>query len=310
MTSSRRLTALLAAALGALSLAWYAVTGHVATLPTPAAKAVSISASQAQLPITAYEPTPTQAAQTKYLTQRLTQLCMRGFGFAYDPELSTSTITEGVRIDQEFQSRMYGVSDPVAVRTYGYHLPSWTQGSAAPELASDLPTAEESVLDGTVATYDRQTVPQGGCTAWAGTRLAQRGIDPSSAQPGGVDAEALAVQLQTTTFEQAQSDPRVLAVFSEWSACMRAAGDDYASPFAAAGDPRWETSAATGQEIKTAGQDLVCKLRVNVSGVEAAVWSDYQNAAIARNAAALGPVKARMARQAAALQSAMAQYGA
>jgi hypothetical protein len=161
-----------------------------------------------------------------------------------------------------------------------------------------------------VKTYDGQAVPQGGCSTSAVSQLAQRGIDLPAAQPNDSDAESLVAQIQTNSFEQAQSDPRVLTVFGEWSACMRANGDDYQSPFAAAGDPRWGTAAPTAPEIGTAEHDLACKLRVNLSGVESVVVSEYQNAAITENAPALAAAKERIAGQAVALQFAMHQFGA
>ena len=311
-----------AGVLGSLLLAGCATAGNVAgppLAPTSVPQTVSaaapspVSASvlrlQAPSPIAAYELTPTQAAQEKYVIERATQVCMEGFGFTYDSGLSTSAITQGVQIDQEFQSRMYGVSDPAAVRTFGYHLPTWTQGTQKPDLVSALPPAELSVLEGSVSSYDGQAVPQGGCRTWAANQLAQLGIDTSSGRPNESTAESQVIQIQMDTFEQAQSDPRVLAVFGKWSTCMQAHGDDYQTPFLAAGDPRWETSAPTAQEIATAEQDLACKSQVNLLGTDSAVVADYQNTAISANAAMLKAAKAQVAEQGTSILRAMARFG-
>jgi hypothetical protein len=320
----RRTARTSAGVLGLLLLAGCAVAGSGArqslpptdptSKPVPAAAAPSlVSASVLRLqvpsPINAYELTPAQAAQEKYLTERATQVCMGNFGLTYDPGLSASAVSQGVQIDQEFQSRMYGVSDPAAVRTYGYHLPTWTQGTAAPDLISALPPAELSVLEGSVPSYDGRAVPQGGCRGWAADQLTELGIDTSTGQPNESTAESQVVQIQTNSFEQAQSDPRVLAVFGEWSACMRTHGDSYRTPFDAAGDPRWATSAPTAPEIATAEQDLACKTQVNLLGVDSAVVADYQNTAISANSTVLATAKAQVAEQGTSLLRAMARFG-
>src|ERR1700722_7508804 len=99
---------------------------------------------------------------------------------------------------------MYGVSDLASVRAYGYHLPPWVQGGA-PQLASSLPADALSVLDGTASAYAGRPVPAGGCRSWASDQLTGRGIDPSTGAPADPTADALADQIQTSSFEQAQS---------------------------------------------------------------------------------------------------------
>jgi len=278
--------------------------------PTMAAGPVSAGVLRLQVPspLAAYEPTPMQAAQVKYLVERLTQVCMRGFGLVYAPELSTSTIANSVLIDQEFQSRVYGVSDLNAVSTYGYHLPPWTQGTAAPDLVADIPADELSVLEGTGTSYDGRAIPAGGCDDQAVEQLSQLGID-ASGQPGGAGVGSLITQIQEDSFEQAQSDPRVLAVFGKWSACMLAHGDDYQTPFTAAGDSRWSNDAPTAGEISIAKQDIACKTQVNLVSIDSSVVADYQNTAIAENAMTLTPVKSQVQSQGQALQREMARYG-
>jgi hypothetical protein len=255
--------------------------------PTPS------SVLQYPLPLAAYQLTPLQSAELEYLAQRREQLCLGKLGFSFLPGLSKKAIAQGVRITDEFESRLYGVSDPVAARTYGYHLPSWIRGPGKPESAAELGAAERAALPG--------------CAGQAERELQQAGINASALQSGGSDPATLASSAQLTSFERAQSSLPVRAVFARWSACMRGYGDHYATPFAAAADPRWTRSATPGrQEIQAAEHDIGCKLRVNVLGVEFAVVSRYQDQAITARAAAFAQAKKIIASGARGLRRLMA----
>jgi hypothetical protein len=275
--------------------------------PAPAATPALSGMFQRDLPIEAYEFTWLQSAQEDYLEQHLRQLCMKRFGFDYLPELSTAMIPLGTRIAQEIESRRYGVSDPDAVRTYGYRLPAWTEGTAPPLTFADLPTAERSVLLGTATTYHGQPVPENGCLAQAAHDLQDSGISTVTQQSGGRDPSELAAQIRSADFQRTQSDPRVLAVSARWSACMRTYGYSYSTPFAAAGDPRWpQNGPVSAAEITAAEHDLACKQQVNLLGVEFAIESDYENVDIASHSQAMSAVKTQVESEAAALQHAMA----
>jgi hypothetical protein len=277
----------------------------VAAVATPTLSSVL----EARLPIAAYELTASQSAEENYLQQQLRQSCMREFGFDLLPGLSTKVISQGIRVTQEVESRRYGVTNPVDARTYGYHLPTWIVGSAPPATVASLPPAERSVFIGTAKTYRGRPIPTGGCFTQAADELAQAGIGAATQSSGGSDPSALVGQIRRTDFERAQSDPRVLAVFARWSACMRSNGYSYRTPFDANGDRRWSTSAPPGAlEIQIAEHDVSCKLLVNLLGVEFAVESDYENADIATNAAAMAAVKTEVADEAASIARTMAQY--
>jgi hypothetical protein len=262
---------------------------------------------QYQLPLAAYQVTPLQDAEENYLAQRLEQLCLGKLGFRFLPGLSEKVIAQSVRITDEFETRLYGVSDPEAIRTYGYHLPSWVQGSGKPESAAQLGTAEWAALTGKGLVPAGRPVPPGGCSGQAERELQQAGINAATQQSGGSDPSTLASSVQLSSFERAQSSPPVRAVFARWSACMRGFGDHYATPFTAAGDPRWTHSAtASPLEIETAEHDIACKLRVNVLGVEFAAVSRYQDQAIAARAAAFAQAKKVIASEALGLGRLMA----
>jgi hypothetical protein len=281
-------------------------------VPTPAPASVA----QLQLPIAAYELTDQESAEEDYLSQRLTQVCMRQLGFRYLPGLSAGDIADDVRTERELDSRRYGVTDLAVVRADGYHLPPWTLGAWPPPRLNTLPHAEQAALLGpgtgpggessgaAVNSYSRANLPPGGCLGWSQSELAAAGVNVQESS----DSE-LAAQIQQDAFEKAQSDPRVRAVFAKWSACMRSHGYDYSTPFKAAGDPRWNmTAPASRSEIKTAETDVACKLQTNVLGVDFAVESDYENTAIAENAGALAQAKADNNIQARGLNRLLAKY--
>jgi hypothetical protein len=265
---------------------------------------VTDSVLSPQLPIDAYEPTSLQTAQASYLIQRIEQVCLRGFGFRYNPGLSVSVIQDQVRIAEEFETRLYGVSDLSAVRTYGYSLPTWTQGSVPAITLGQLPAGESAIFTGSTKTYDHRPVPPGGCYEQAERQLAEHGVNPQL--QNGTGAGGMAASIQQSAWKRAQSAPRVRAVFAAWSACMSTYGDHYATPFAAGSDPRW--TKVTPLEIQTAEHDVVCKRRVNLLGVEFAVNADYQDAAIAKNAAALSQLEDQLTSQTAGLRYLMAHY--
>jgi hypothetical protein len=260
--------------------------------PIPSATPTPSSVLQYQLPLAAYQLTPRQNAEEEYLTLRLEQACLGKLGFRFLPGLSEKAITQSVRITGEFESRLYGVSDPVAVRAYGYHLPSWVQGPGKPENGAQLGTAEWAALTGQSHAPAGQPAPAGGCAGQAKRELQRAGINAATQQSGGSDPSTLAGSAQLASFKHAQSSPPVRTVFARWSACMRGYGDNYTTPFTAAGDPRWARSATPSRlEIQTAEHDITCKLRVNVLGVEFAVVSRYQDQAITAHAAAFAQAK-------------------
>jgi len=265
------------------------------------------SSAQLNLPIGAYELTDTENAEVEYLSELYAQRCMRGFGFDYIPGLSVSSIAEHVRISEELNSRRYGVSDAAAAATYGYNMPAWTRGMAAPVSISSLPHAEFAVLTGQRAgDYDRRPIPRGGCLTQASRDLSAAGIDAAAQGEGASADSALTQQIANQDFLRAQSDPRVLAVDARWAACMRSYGVvGYTSPLTAA--MAWNLNVpASTSEIHTAVHDVACKQKVDLVGVEFAVESDYQNADIARNAQTLAQAKAEIATDAAGIRRLMA----
>jgi hypothetical protein len=273
---------------------------------TPAAPT---SVLQMRFPVDAYELTTLQSAQLLYLTQRLRQQCMRSFGFDYLPNLSTGLISSQARATDEHLTRLYGVSDAAAARTYGYHMPTWVTETADGAAIGQLSRAEQAVLTGQGATsYDGRAIPTGGCLNKAANQLLQAGVGVSTQRSAGAGG-GLPGEITADAFESTLRDPRVLAAYAKWSSCMRAFGYRYATPYDAGGDPRWQTAtAASPTEIQTTQHDITCKLRVNLLGVEYTVQSGYETTAIAKNAQALAPITASLGPEATAISHLMTQY--
>jgi hypothetical protein len=273
--------------------------------PAPVPTPVLSSTAQLRLPITSYELSDTQGAEVEFLGQLYTQECMHGFGFAYLPGLSVSSIAENVRVTAELNSRRYGVSDLVTAATYGYHIPAWAINAAAPVPFPAHGGPEFRVLTGQPAgSYHGRPVPAGGCMGQASARLAAAGVDAGAQASGGPQQSSLLQQIANQGFARAQADPRVRAVDTRWAACMRIAGYTFATPFLAA--EHWNLNAPVSTtEIQVAKHDIACKKQVNLIGVEFAVESDYENAGIARNAQALANDRAEIAADATGLRRLM-----
>jgi hypothetical protein len=276
----------------------------VAPVPVP----TPTSSAQLQLPLAAYELSNLQQSEADYLVFLLEKSCMARLGFEYLPGLSSAYEAQSTRTFDEFDSRLWGVSDAVVVREYGYHLPSWVEGTGKPETMGSLPPAAQLALTGRsvggaqASGVGGSGIPRGGCAGQANQKVAAALGSAEGAVP------PLVAQISLESFDRARSDPRVLAVFAKWSACMRAHGYDYANPFqppAVANQSRPPTQA----EIQTAVTDVGCKLKTNLLGVTYAVQSDYQNQLINQNAPQLAQIKAQVQQQAKALVSLAEKYG-
>jgi hypothetical protein len=280
--------------------------GRAVATPAPVPTPILSGTAQLRLPITSYELSDTQSAEAEYLGQLYAQECMHGFGFEYLPGLSISSIAQNSRITAELNSRRYGVSDPTAAATYGYHIPSWARSAAAPTPFPRPGDPEFRVLTGQPAgRYHGRPVPAGGCLGQASGRLTAADIDTGAQASGGPDQSALVQQIASQGFARAQADRRVRTVDARWTACMRSHGYAYATPFQAAN--HWNLNAPVSTtEIQTAEHDIACKRQVNLIGVEFAVESDYENADIARNAQVLANARTEIAADAAGLRRLMA----
>jgi len=268
--------------------------------------------AQLQLPLAAYQLSNAQLSEEQYLVYLLEKRCMARLGFQFLPGLTSNYDAAGTRILDEFDSRVWGVSDPTVVRQYGYHLPAWVQGSARPQSIGSLPAAARLALTGEVtqgggaasasASGGAAGIPKGGCAQQAAQQITARlGRSVGTTPP-------LIAQINDESFARARSDPRTLAVFSKWSACMTAHGYSYSNPFQPAAAVN-QSAPPSQAEIQTAMTDVACKRKTNLLGITYAVQSDYQNELIDKYAPELAGIKAQAKRQAGVIASLVAKTG-
>lgn len=287
-------------------------TGEL-TAPSPSVSAVpSLDAVDSlTLPIEAYLFT---AAQTRVLNdahRSLVNDCMTRFGF------STEFVppTAGVAPPNQL-TRRYGVTDQVSAARYGYHLTpeDGIPTAGKPQTGGRAYTkAELLVLTGNESgtpvapnqspaggkSHNGKAVPPGGCTGEAKAKL---GFDKLER----ADAARLPDQINFSTYQQASSDSRVVAVLKQWSACMKAKGYTYGTPTQAMEAADIKQASPTDAEIRTAIADVTCKKEHNVVGVWYGIESAYQKTVIQQNIEKLTSIKKE---QGAALKLAAREAG-
>jgi hypothetical protein len=238
-------------------------------------------------PIEAYKLTPAEQRQLNDAQTILANRCLARFGF-------TQTLAAPPPLDAHDPalSRRYGVTDPATAAQYGYHAPADPSGPASRPPAQALDQDYSAVLygssSGRKAEHNGAAVPDGGCMGEARRKLDSDAYEQLS--NGG-----LAVQIERSAGQQAQSDARVAGKFAEWSACMKGKGFDYRDPFQPLDGDTLKTSLAqpapTEQEIRTAVADVECKRQVNLVGVWYAVESAYEQKLIEKNQERLDQTK-------------------
>ncbi|MBB5781111.1 hypothetical protein [Nonomuraea jabiensis] len=260
---------------------------HLAAL-LAAATALTASCAQARpsdtiapdgaalrLPLDDYQHSPTQILTVTNAYRVLLIRCARRHGRAL-PITSSPRPLVGPRTWME---RRYGLTDAADAASYGYGLGPRDPARHPPE-TPDLDPATIAVITGT-----GDQAPPGGCQEQARKALA---MAPADADP------SLPQHLSMLSFQRSRADRRVQAAVKEWSACMRAAGHSYATPFDPIADPAFRDGTSE-RELATTRTDLACKKRTNLVGVWLSVESAYQRTMIDRNAAALQ--RARRANQ-------------
>ncbi|MFJ4797866.1 hypothetical protein [Kitasatospora purpeofusca] len=245
------------------------------------------------LPIETYLLSGEQFRQLDAAQGVLVTRCVRGFGLDYSALTPTAPTPSAPAATQT--THRYDPVDISDVSANGYHSPDPDRGKkpgAAPPLGPDVTTVLGAGLGpdgrpapGTATEYRGRQLPSGGCIADAQRRLAARGGT-------GRDAD-VAVGVNYEGFERSRQDPRVLAVFGDWSRCMAERGYSYGTPGDALKDPRWGAAATpSAEEVATATADVECKARVNVVGVWFTVESAYEQELIRQRLPELTAAKA------------------
>jgi hypothetical protein len=301
---SRRLLA--PAALGVLTVALAGCGGGGGTSAatsgsTPALTAPSVAVTKdlatargLSLPISAYMPTAAQRQVIDNATQELIRRCMVQFGFAWQASSVSAK-------QPSLTYRRYGV-EPDTAATLGYHPDLRVLGGGptdkaklAAQAGQTYSPTEMLVLGGetsaggtgtgtTAGTYRGRQIPPGGCGGEA--RRTLNGTDQ-------ID-DSVTDKINFDMYSRSTGDPRVVAAFKAWSACMKRSGYNYAGPMAP-GDAFAAASSAppTQVEIRTAVTDVACKRSTNVVGIWYAVEVGYEKQAIQQQIERLTAVKAQ-----------------
>ncbi|MFD9284941.1 hypothetical protein ACFWD7_48350 [Streptomyces mirabilis] len=220
-----------------------------------------------KLPIEAYMPTKTQARLVAGSRDDLLDKCMADAGYpawtpAPDlPEIGGKTLTDW----------RYGIHDAALAAKRGYHPDDAEQKAydAAMEAgAVDKSGADDGVLRSCVSKVDGQV-------------------------PATTAKAALVQQISGDAFLQSEKAPDVVAVFAQWSSCMKDKGYTYAKPMDANDDPRFnDPNTVTSTEIATAAADIECRTKYHVEKTWFDAEAALQQAAIAQHQTELNQVKA------------------
>ncbi|WP_420310776.1 hypothetical protein ACOB87_15800 [Streptomyces sp. YS-B37] len=236
------------------------------------------------LPLDSYGVSAEQRDVLDQAVDKLAGTCMKAKGYAWPARLKRLGVARSAN------ERRYGVTDLKSVRVYGYHLAP-PVGVTAGQLAEEARQENKRKALMTDALTKAYT-GRGGATT--GTTLTGGCRGEALKQLGLLRLEALnAVDLaQQQGWKRTEADSRAKAVDAKWSACMKKAGQTYANPHVAAGDPTWwrEGQGASAspkkvgsREIATAVVDVKCKQQVGYVEVWQSVETNYQNKIIKAN---------------------------
>jgi hypothetical protein len=285
------------------------------------------SAHAAAMPLDAYQLSDAQQAQAVNAGFLITRACMKSFGLSYLPHY-TDRIKIITATFAVYNSRRYGISDPIAASKFGYHLPAeptatsayndGDQADISPKTmpadkrrvfigapAKDLPSSTAETPDATVSpgTYHGKTIPAGGCS---GESFRELQYDPA---PGVAKANDLAAKLNQEAFTKTLHDHKAVTADAAWQQCMAAKGyPRYATPLAASASFNLNNP-VTQPEIKTAVADVACQQQVKYVQTLTTIEAGHQKSAIAQHTAALAPLKAQVAKRTTALRKALQANG-
>ncbi len=280
------------AVLGALTGCSAPAEGQESTaLPEVTSIPVILDSTHLKLPMGPYLLSTQEMDDLTTARDIFLRRCAGGFGVelpAHPKQRRLGPIT--------YTERRYGLADPALAAEDGYHLGDRDARHAPKPAGPELSAAQELVLTGTpppAATPEPKSrsrstrprhhgrqIPADGCLGEANRKLGGSWGDPEIVE-----------RIDATSVLQAAKDGRVVAVFRDWSACMKARGYRYAAPWDPANDGRFAGPHSSPTEVAVATADVACKQKTNVVGVWYAVDAAYQRAFIARHRVALDQVK-------------------
>ena len=258
------------------------------------------TADDVPLPLDDFRLTPEQEAQQRLAMLVLTGECMDRAGYTeMDNPSEYRLLVEMGRQNSIRESGItgnkgrYGLADPVAAATYGYHPPPL-------EVAPAPPWLDKSSF--TPAKWAAHTQ----CTVEAAEALGleAEAMGPGGDGPGAVSAGAVSVGpigpgsdpvTAVTKSYSLYEEPAVRAAIAQWSACMHERGYSYDTPFEASNaftSTGALTAPPTAEEIATAVADVACKEQTGYIPTLIDVETRLQNALIEQRIEELEAYKA------------------
>lgn len=231
----------------------------------PAAVADPANPATWKLPIEAYMVSRADARLVSSGRDRVIAECMKEAGF---PNWVPAPDLPAVGGKTETDWR-YGIHDAAQAAKRGYH-PDATEQQAY----------DKAMMAGAVDKSGADPKVLRGCAESAGTTV------PT------VTRSNLVEQIKGDSYKESAKDPKVISVFAQWSACMKAKGYSYAKPMDANDDPRFnDPHNVSDVEIATAKADVACRAQHHVEKTWFDVEAALQTKAIKANQAALNEVQ-------------------
>lgn len=255
------------------------------------------TAADLSLPLDRFDLSSDEQSIVQEARFKLLKACMRTF----DAQLAPPEVSP-VRVPRNAAYLQWLGHYEVA--KYGYAGP--------PGLAEEIDAAQDGrrgfavsrasmqVLKGQVKEAAGRDVPAGGCDGRVAGLLDSSGGDlVGSALPAGGEQRLYEWADEAA---EAGNDPRLHEAEAVWSACMKDAGFDYATPIKAQLDPRWAVTVnnddnppprGTADEIRTAVADEKCRISTNYYGARKAIYTEYQEKLIAEHRTELDAIRSR-----------------
>ncbi|MEU2562209.1 hypothetical protein ABZ626_23155 [Streptomyces longispororuber] len=282
---------------------------------SPGEPEVRVERDLPELPLDAYEFSARDYDREETATRRLTQRCMRSYGFRDFPSHwreHQDTMAETVTTAAFFTS-LYGVLDLDRARRLGYGVDAKEMEAAFGKHSKGrlITQDEEQVLHGEALTegdhkVKGRTVPEGGCYASSARRL----------RAGAKDEQRMieyVMERRAALDKAVAKDARMRRALDTWADCVADKGfKRYASPEAAFRDKAWGRggdgrTTRTRRERDTAVADIECKREHNTAGVWWLLTAEKQRRDISRHQASYDAVRADLDRVRAAVRRALGE---
>ncbi len=215
---------------------------------------------------------------------------MRDFNL---PSLPTQLVgvDDAAVLDMREHTHLYGFFDPAGAPSTGYNMLRVPPANDKQTISADALAVEfgKDAAGSPMTTFDGRPVPAGGCKA--------KGVEAIGGALPRIDVAAL----PDNGPQEPAADPRVIEANAKWSACMKAKGYHYATPYEATTSPVTKADRAgatvvhSPEEIAQATADVDCKLSTNLVGIDLAVQISYDKTFIASHTAGLGEYRRQIA---------------